>query len=132
MSLDYRLTMIDNWREVCLRPSEEHPGSQRLARKTNALIWAGLLVELGTITKKNADEWDFRLRCIYKIGLGPTEDKDRPNIVDIVEHIGLRTNVGTETRRHFMNRVRDMVEQSVKDDLWSEDRKAKLIAGKDH
>lgn len=127
MSLDYRLSEIENWRELCLRPSEEHPGSQRLARKTNALVWAGLLVELGSITQKNVAEWDFRLRCIYRIGLGPTDDEDRPNREDIEQHIGLRTNCGNLTRAGFMKRVKEMVEQAVKDEIWAAERR-----GRDH
>jgi len=117
MSLDYRLSEIENWQQLCIRSTDE--GRQRLARKTNALVWAGLLVELGTITAKNVDEWDFRLRCIYRIGLGPTEDEDRPDLIDIRQHIGLRTNVSTSTRAQFMKRIKQMVEQAVKDEIWT-------------
>lgn len=119
MSLDYKLSDIENWRERCLRQSEEQPGKQRLARKTNALIWASLLVDLGGIDEYNAEEWDFRLRVIYRMGLGPTDDKDRPTREDIEQHTGLRTNVYTLTRAKFMTKAKKMLEQAVKDELWS-------------
>ncbi len=122
MSLDYKLSDIQGWREQCLRPSEEHPGKDRLARKTNALIWASLLVDLGCIDEGNVDEWDFRLRVIYRMGLGPTDDKDRPTRDDIEQHIGLRTNVYTISRVRFMTKAKKMLEQAVKDELRSYNR----------
>jgi hypothetical protein len=56
------------------------------------------------------------------MGLGPTDDKDRPTRDDIEQHIGLRTNVYTISRARFMTKAKKMLEQAVKDELWSYNR----------
>lgn len=126
MSLDYNLSEIENWQELCVRPESEKEEWHitPLKPKTHALVWASMLIEMGTITEKNVDEWDFRLRCIYRLDLGPTSPKNKPTREDIEKHIGLRMNVRTLPRNQFMTRCKKMLEQAVKDEIWRDNRKA--------
>jgi len=122
MSLDYQLTEIKNWETLCVRKNEGGEGA-RLNPKTNALVWASMLIDLGSITPANVDEWEFRLRCLYRIDLGPTAREDTPVREDIEQHIGLRMNVIDESRAYFMKRIRKMLEQVIKDEMAAAARK---------
>ena len=127
MSLDYQLSEIENWQELCVRLESEKKEEWHmtpLQPKTHALVWASMLIEMGTINEKNVDEWDFRLRCIYRLDLGPTNKHYMPTREDIEKHIGLRVNVVTVSRAKFMTRCKKMLEQAVKDEIWRDNREA--------
>lgn len=103
---------------------EYRKGDKLMSPVTNALIWGTMFVDMGTITADNADEFFARTALQEKLSgayLTETSDdgkvhKPRPiTYKDVVDHIGLRTNVSTLTRAKWMKRVvdyamKDMVE----------------------
>ena len=130
MSLDYDTTAIKNRPEV-FPPDEQGKMNDTL----HVLIWNALAIDVGAITENNVDEvwWrtDFWQKVIgpqfrtyvapppYKVvvnsdgsgNLEPTTEADgtwEPFFLtreDIVNAIGLATNVSTSTRHQFVKKV---------------------------
>ena len=90
---------------------------QILSPVTELLIWQCMGVDLNGITKKNIDEWMFRLFC-----LEITRNRNTNFMVsdfhetkgwqqrrlckqDLIDHIGLSTNVSTKTRLKFWKKL---------------------------
>jgi len=92
MSLDYKLSKIENWHTLCFEtftgtPEEmqarvdvtslfgpawvwvdaEHTAVERLSPTTHCLIWASMVVQLGEITEANVEEWYRRLSTLESI-----------------------------------------------------------------
>jgi hypothetical protein len=92
---------------------------RRLNPVTDALIWATMSVDLGRITEKNVDEWAYRLtivQALYGARLQSSDGTPRPlSLQDVVDHIGLSTNVHTKgtaewhrsVHRYFVKPKRD-------------------------
>ena len=75
---------------------------------TNMLIWASMLVGLPTITEKNAEKWHARLAAVEaRNGAYRTRDgEDLPfSLEEVKAHVGLSTNVSTETDTAFRAKV---------------------------
>jgi len=112
MSLDWDVSRVKNCEEVCYRPSSETPDEFLLNVVTDTLIWHTMYVGLGRITEKNVME--FFTRCdmwadvvgapIIKPNNG-TMEHIRLTYQDIINHIGLSTNVGNESKTKFLNRI---------------------------
>jgi hypothetical protein len=95
MALSYQLSEIENWREL-LYADGVLPTTQRV-------IFATMAVGLGRITEKNLAEFWTRVRMIEAIdGV-----HKRLTLADIQRHIGLRTNVGDETKTQWLKRIYD-------------------------
>ena len=90
--------------------------------------WWAMLLDLGSVTKRNVDEWLFRIRFARKTGWLPDlqlavwtadgwayRDITRQDLEDC---IGLTTNVSKTTRKQWLRRVSN----SLAEDL---DRKLK-------
>jgi hypothetical protein len=88
---------------------------QRLNPITDALIWRSLLVGLNKITEKNLDEWMYRIYCNEIVFQDPFKAYDfhetegwveRPFCKqDLIDHIGLSTNVSNTTRKQFWKKL---------------------------
>ena len=108
MSLDWSIERVANYKTRCWKPEAEitSRAQSRLANDTNALIWGAMLLDLGSITEKNVDEWEWRIQFCKEIGENWMDPSDY--YVDraaIVDHVGLRTNVSTKTRSQWVRRM---------------------------
>lgn len=103
MSLNYSLKNIKDWESVCYSESDE------LSPKTEALIFLTMSVGMGEITEKNGAEFWTRLKLIQELN-GPfltqvgAGDGSDLTVEDVIDHIGLHTNVVEETRLQWMKR----------------------------
>ena len=93
MSLNFNLKKIKNWQSYCYVANRKGAG---LNPVTNVLVWYTLVIGMGTITKRNADEFFERVRRFEELS-GPglhADGKPRPiTLEDVRGHIGLETNV---------------------------------------
>lgn len=84
-------------------------GNQQWHPVTDALIWATMMVDLGSITEKNIDEWCFRMGLILKLTgkahLVGSLGSYFISRADIENHIGLKTNVTTKSRSAFLTKI---------------------------
>lgn len=90
MSLDYTLSNIENWSEVCL----DDDGSLRPV--TEVLIFTTMSVGIGEITEANVTEWIARLAITEAIDGGSIIAPDGQRSItedEVIAHIGLSTNV---------------------------------------
>lgn len=117
MSLDWNLSKIENYKEVCFSTNEN--GEDILNPRTEALIWLTMAVDIGKITEENAIEFYARVSLwenMFTPMLSSFEDhkkvyhKITPE--DVKKHIGLSTNVSKISdaawrKRMFDNFVRE-------------------------
>lgn len=94
---------ISNCKDVeAIKTDEEWP-------VTNALIWSTLVLQIGTITDKNIDEFCERMsicqKCFGALMVNPKGEDRWITRKDIEKRIGLRTNVTTESKSKFNNEV---------------------------
>lgn len=119
MSLNYDLSVVrstlgpEKWVTLTTSPdTQDKPeGEQKWHPITDALIWLSLAVDLGHIDEKNVDEWCFRIGLLHTLS-GPRSGdvtfnarSFRINRNDIVNHVGLTTNVATRSRAAWLARL---------------------------
>jgi hypothetical protein len=97
MSLDFNLSGIKNYEQVCYVRNER--GGLEFAPATESIIWATMLVDMGTITRKNVHEFWGRYVAM-SMDSAPYFSR-----ADVYNHIGLTTNVHTVTRAAFLKKV---------------------------
>lgn len=119
MSLNFDLTAVkqrlgDRWDEITTSPDTlgAPEGEQRWHAVTDFLICTSMAVDLGEISEKNVDEWCFRLGLLRLTTAGDFKGDVRGglgdfklNRNDIVNHVGMRTNVTTKTRANWLART---------------------------
>jgi len=119
MSLNFDLTAVrsnlgeERYKLITtdLTTRNEPEGKQKWHTVTNTLIWGTMSVGLGKITAENIDEWSFRLALIQKLFGTDIQFGDGRKVQltrqDVVNHIGLRTNVSEEKRKAWIVRIVD-------------------------
>ena len=113
MSLDYDLTRIAN-RAENFPPDEDGKMSDTL----HVLIWNTLSIGLGEITERNVDEVWYRTDAWQRlVGSGwnmidseGNSSEFRLTREDIVNAVGLHTNVSPMTRAAFRKRLMEVFE----------------------
>lgn len=75
----------------------------------HCFVWGCMIIDLGSITEKNAQEWHQRY-VIANSKVGPfyymTNKKPWvPTLEDVKKRIGRQTNVATKTRKQFINKL---------------------------
>jgi hypothetical protein len=79
------------------------------------LVWSALAVDLGEITKKNVDEWVWRLfyqaKTTEAMNLGTQTPAELRKSVE--RWVGLSTNILTLTRKQWLTKVTEMLERLV-------------------
>lgn len=126
MSLDWNLTGIKDYNEVCWITDDK--GEKRLDGVTQTIIWATMAVGIGTITEANAPEFFARISIIEDMDgawmIGP-DGPVRFTYEDVVRHIGLKTNVfPEETRAKWIKR---QVTRVMDDRVREAQRKATAV-----
>jgi len=96
MSLNYELSKITNWKELCYRTAEQDvpmsgikAGDRVMNPITQTIIFGCMGTGIGEITDANAEEWACRYILASKAG---GYDPDL-TLADVRAHVGLTTNV---------------------------------------
>lgn len=104
MSLDYSLKDIENSDELCF----DDTGT--MTPLTTAIIFSTMVVGLGSITKENAPKFYRRLHAYERLNGAYIAVPDGPGYItpeQVLQHIGLKVNVGDETDAQFRKRTFD-------------------------
>lgn len=110
MSLDWNVSNIENYRDKCYIEdgvAENGEKMYRLNGTTEALIWSTMLIDMGEITEKNAQEFYSRIHIWEALNVPMIIRTDSKGISpkDVYDHIGLKTNVNTTTFAKWRTRV---------------------------
>jgi len=112
MSLDWDLTKIENSENICWKKDDD--GQEYMNPCTESLIWMTMAIGIGKITEENAADVYARISMwedLFDTMMSKFENGKRIAVPitaqDVVDHIGLRTNVGKETEASFRKRVAD-------------------------
>lgn len=135
MALHWNLEKIADHDKLWLpAPTESDKDGCILSGVTEALIWASMSVDLGSITEQNIPEWIWRLAFLQEISkadfLLEKTAEDKPpksrnfTVEEVKRHIGLTTNVITESRAKFVRRWTDHIRREAD---W---RQRRMLDGK--
>lgn len=100
---------------------------------TQACVWRLMAVGMGSITEANVEEIALRSRIVDEV-LGTSlyrfdENDDRVDVaitlMDFRRRIGLRTNVGTESKAKFKSRMWAAIEREANYKLSNDKREEK-------
>ncbi len=110
MSLNWDLTQIENYKEVCWEKNEDD--TTTLNPVTESLIWLTMGIGWGKITEENQAEFYCRVSLYEKLFgtmLSYWKDGKKVSVAitpeDVRNHIGLSTNVGKETDAAWRKRI---------------------------
>jgi hypothetical protein len=109
MSLNWKVDKIANYKEKCYR---SHPSGTgvRLNPVTEILIWYCLGIDLTGITEKNSREFLIRIKMhdavVGVLGQGDDGEDYHVTLQDVLDHVGLSTNVFPEaTEAQFIKKL---------------------------
>lgn len=110
MALTWDLGKIKNYEEICFSTDED--GNEKMTPQTEAMIWLTMSVGIGKITESNASQFYSRVRFYetmfgsFLISFDENGKKHHPiTPEDVVNHIGLHTNVSLESDASFKTRM---------------------------
>ena len=131
MSLNYDLTAIPDFKDVCYVTSQKKPADAangywgkdeegtwfRLDYHLNTLILVSPAIGMGELTEENIDEWLRRIQVLEVINgawnRGLTPDGDLIDVYmtkeRLMKWLGLRLNIKTETARQWNARMKPSV-----------------------
>lgn len=119
MSLDWDLSQIKDWQNKCWLEDESRD-EKRLNPETDILIWGTMKVDLGRINEDNIDDWIRRIEILRVLdkpfGTGYEEGEPYPFYPTremLINHIGLRTNVGNKTFLQWYKKVCNVLLKNV-------------------
>lgn len=122
------------WREAAYVPVPDKPELVDLRPEAYAYVVIGsMVVDMGELNEKTADEWLLRLRA-YEVIAGPMLHKHNPD-TDEMEDVpvtmdalrpffGTRVNVATVTRAKYRTKLGNIVLDRAKEIAWREWRDA--------
>ncbi len=112
MSLTYELKDIKNFQALCFKDDPEDSEQQLMQRTTYNLIWLSMPCGYGEITKKNAKLVFQRINLYERTfgawGRNRVDGKTVDVFItykDVLNHIGLTTNVITESEAVFKKTI---------------------------
>ena len=112
MSLNWDLTKIKNYEELCWEKNEDD--TVRLNPVTDSLIWISMAIGIGKFTEEMAPEIYARISMYEKLFgamMCKFGDNGKESVYltpeDVNNHIGLSTNVGKDTMASFRKRIAD-------------------------
>lgn len=129
MSLNWELSGIQDWQNVCFEDWNVKTGKGTLSDVTNNLIWACLLLDMGGLKDEAAAlemAWRFNFvkalgETYWKVWDGEEDHAWWPSADDLRRHIGLRTNVSQLSRTKFINkrvsRLKEKAERATLDQM---------------
>lgn len=124
MSLDWSIERVQDFESRCWRPSPmaEDKSKNRVVLEvdTEALVWAAMMIDVGSIRRTNIDEWHFRIEYLKRLEIewhsiwdGKKSIPTYPTYDQIADHIGLSTNVSTVARQKWIKRIARGLEREV-------------------
>lgn len=122
MSLDWSIDRVKDYKNRCWVPAEKK-GRVKLADDTDFLVWATMVVDLGSITKTNWPEWAFRLQVLKQCRYPLSHEYSKEGgtleywvtIQQIKDHIGMGTNVTTLPRGKWLRKILKRIENDAQD-----------------
>jgi len=107
MPLNYDLSKINNYEEL-LKESKE------MMQPYNTIVLSTMIVGLGEITEKNYNKFYNRLNTCERLNGAFLWDSDTKTPMyiqeeDVKRMIGLKVNVGNDTKAKFISRVKRML-----------------------
>lgn len=114
MPLTWDVTKIENNDEVTTAYREENGEQVRIwSPVTETLVWRSMAIGMGSITEENIAEFYFRMRLYDELFEPSLYEPDGEGGIkyrsitrdELKAHIGLRCNVGPETRSAFVKRM---------------------------
>ena len=119
MSLNFDLTGIENYKELCWEPT--HRGGDRLNPITETLVFAAQIVGVADINDKTKGEFFRRLSMLEHVG-GSFVQKSTPKgsvmlyitQADVEAHVGLHTNATPRTKAQFHKMIIQTVEEDTR------------------
>ena len=110
MSLQYTLDGINDWQGKCFTKPFIIGAENEVNIITTRIIMASMTVDLGTLIEANLGEWMFRLMFASRVA---QKENTGISYKDLVNHLGLRTNVVTQTRVAWIKKVTKYAEQEI-------------------
>ena len=105
MSLSFHLGDIKDHRKLCWVPNPDGDEGFFMSPITHNLIHTTINIDMGAITEANYEEFYFRTNIFERLLDIPIDV--RTTLQDIINHIGLSTNVVTKTRTQWIKRTMD-------------------------
>jgi hypothetical protein len=113
MSLNWNIKSVKDCKTTCYIGNED---DRTLNPTTETLIWATMIVGIGDLSQKNAEEFWFRLAIYEKLHGGLRRKWEGLNVEpvfftakDVQDHVGLHTNAGFQTRHAWMKHTLETV-----------------------
>jgi hypothetical protein len=113
MSLDFKLTDIADWKEVCYNEG-------KMTAEAESVIFATMAVGIGHITEKSYVEFSVRAQVVAGVAEfgGDAYRALTPEVLH--KYIGLRTNVCYEQEAKWIKRVLDGTRRTA---CWHESKR---------
>ena len=118
MSLDWDVSNVTDYETVCFeqRYNPDRKQTERMVKPvTNQLVFSTMVIDQSGITETNVEEFAWRL-ALYQQMFGGLiiEAKDNEFVERFISaeevraHIGLRTNVVTQSRASWLKRMAEL------------------------
>src|SRR3954463_2341013 len=108
MSLSWNVENVKDYEKVCWIGEKGDP-ERRINPVTETLVFGTMAVGMGSITENNVGEFAARFRVMEKVhGAFLVKGGGKPWYLsdeDFIAHIGLYTNVSSETRPQWASRI---------------------------
>lgn len=107
MSLDYNLTNIRSFEDLCYNKNGMNP-------VTECLIYTTMSIGISKITKENYRKFYARMAALHGVSGKPlrrfnnetqTREHYAPSIYEVRDHIGLSTNASRKSDSEFMKQL---------------------------
>jgi hypothetical protein len=109
MGLNWNVGKIKNQDNICWeKRTVDGVEDDYLATRTDALIWGCLAIDMSGITDANAAEFYDRINLWEKVAGASRRSSSGPVFFtkqDIIDHIGLYTNVSNKSRPYFLKKL---------------------------
>ena len=106
MSLSIDVGNVHNWKNYCyIKVQDEKTGEEydEYSPATKYLAWGSMGIGIGEITEKNYKE--VYLRHLFITKLSAYSNEMPVTLEDVRKNIGLKTNVASETKSKWLNRI---------------------------
>lgn len=122
MSLNWNISKIKNYKQVCWDDWDEENDSGTISSRTETIIFMAMFVDMGKITEENWEKFYQRVNAWEQIE-GAMMYKSGENGIervfltpeDIYSHIGLSCNVATTTDAKFKTKLYNIMMEKADD-----------------
>jgi hypothetical protein len=111
MGLSWEVIKIENYKDTCYRPAGEYEHSDDgyvLRLTTERVIWACEAVEMSGIKPDHVDEFYTRY-LMFSRAIQRDSREQWLTLADIEAHVGIWTNVGTKSWKHFDEKIGEIM-----------------------